>query len=107
MMNDDNRISQKTALFGFIGEYAQQNRFSAAMNRRFKEENDDAMCAPMNIRPNDFYFTIANMKKSQLKGAAIAQEYTHEVLELLDERSERVEKYGYCDIVTIRDNRLF
>ena len=98
-MNADNVISKGTKLFGLIGEKAGTNRLFAMINRFIKNESIDAMVIPMNIRENDFYFTVANMKKSQVAGAYIEKEYQESVLELLDSRDEIVDVYGKCDFV--------
>ncbi|DAB28484.1 MAG: hypothetical protein A2513_07435 [Sulfurimonas sp. RIFOXYD12_FULL_33_39] len=102
MMNSANEISHHTKLYGFIGEYAAQNSISAAINRLFKANNKNAMIIPMNIREDDFYYTISNMKKSHVNGALISNEYTKSVVEILDSASEVVKKSGMCDIL-IRD----
>ena len=102
MMNTGNEISHHTKLYGFIGEQAGQSSISAKLNKIFKANNKDAMMIPMNIREDDFYFTVANMKKSHVNGALISNEYTTEVVELLDESSELVKKSGICDIF-VRD----
>ncbi len=98
-MNADNSITKETKLFGLIAEEAMKNRLFAVLNKMIKP---DAMMIPMNIREDDFYFTIANMKKSHVNGAYIAKEYQETVLDLLDEKDEMVEAYGKCDFV-IRD----
>ena len=98
-MNADNSITKETKLFGLIAEEAMKNRLFAVLNKMIKPE---AMMIPMNIREDDFYFTVANMKKSHVNGAYIAKEYQEAVLDLLDEKDEMVEAYGKCDFV-IRD----
>jgi len=99
MMNNENQISRQTKLFGFIGEHAGVSRFSTVLNKSFKENSDDAMMIPMNIREDDFYFTLSNMKQSQLNGSIISSEYTQQVVELLDSSSGLVKRSGMCDIV--------
>ena len=37
MMNNANEISKQTKLFGYIGENAGVSRFSAVINKMFKE----------------------------------------------------------------------
>lgn len=106
MMNQDNKISQQTTLFGYIGEHAGVSRFSAVLNKKFKENSDDMMMIPMNIRQDDFYFTVSNMKKSHVNGAVLANEYTADVVELLDETSALVQKSGMCDIVFREGEKL-
>jgi len=99
MMNSANAISKQTKLFGFVGEHAGVSRFSAVTNKMFKANGDDAMMIPMNIREDDLYFTLSNMKKSEVNGAVISNEYVTQILELLDESSSLVKKSGMCDIV--------
>lgn len=104
MMNSANEISHHTKLYGFIGEHAAQSSISATLNKLFKAKNKDAMMIPMNIRKDDFYYTAANMKKSHVNGALISNEYTEDIVEILDEASEAVLKSGMCDIV-LRDGQ--
>ncbi|MCK9455110.1 hypothetical protein [Sulfurimonas sp.] len=104
MMNNGNEISHHTKLYGFIGEYAGQSSISATLNKLFKLNNKDAMMIPMNIREDDFFFTVANMKKSHVNGALISGEYIKSVVEILDEASEAVKHSGVCDIV-LRDGQ--
>ncbi len=99
MMNDDNQISRQTKLFGFIGIEAGVSRFSAIMNKKFKENSDDTMIIPMNIREDDFYFTVSNMKKSQVNGAVISSEFVTDVVDILDNASSMVKRSGMCDII--------
>ena len=98
-MNDDNQISKQTTLFGFIGEHAGVSRFSALSNKMFKKNSVDAMMIPMNIREDDFFFTVSNMKKSQVSGAIISNEYVTKTVEILDNASGLVKRTGMCDIV--------
>ncbi|MDY0234340.1 MAG: hypothetical protein RBS11_09940 [Sulfurimonas sp.] len=98
-MNSANAISKQTKLFGFVGEHAGVSRFSAVTNKMFKANGDDAMMIPMNIREDDLYFTLSNMKKSEVNGVVISNEYVTQILELLDESSSLVKKSGMCDIV--------
>ncbi len=58
MMNCNDAIKPQTKVYGFLSEYAQQNRFSVMMNRMFQNIGADAMMIPMNIRADDFFFTI-------------------------------------------------
>lgn len=104
MMNNANEISHHTKLYGFIGEYAGQSSISATLNKLFKANNKDAMMIPMNIREDDFFFTLVNMKKSHVNGALISNEYVKNVVEVLDEASEAVKRFGMCDII-IRDGQ--
>lgn len=99
MMNNDNQISKKTKLFGFIGENAGVSRFSALLNKAFKASSNDTMMIPMNIREDDFFFTLSNMKKSHVDGAIISNEYVTKSVELLEVKSGLVERSGMCDIV--------
>jgi len=98
-MNADDSIKRETKLFGLIAEEAMTNRLFVLLNKMIKPE---AMMIPMNIRADDFYFTVSNMKKSHVNGAYIAHEYQEEVLDLLDEKDEIVEVYGKCDFI-LRD----
>ncbi len=102
-MNADNSITKETKLFGLIAEEAMKNRLFAVLNKMIKPE---AMMIPMNIREDDFYFTVANMKKSHVNGAYIAKEYQEAVLDLLDEKDEMVEAYGKCDFVIREGEKL-
>jgi len=99
MMNNENQISKQTKLFGFIGEHAGVSRFSALSNKMFKQNSDDIMMIPMNIREDDFFFTLSNMKKSQVNGAIVSNEYVKQTVEILDSASELVKRTGMCDIV--------
>lgn len=99
MMNNDNQISQQTKLFGYIGEDAGASRFSAIINKMFKENSADTMMIPMNIREDDLYFTVSNMKKSHVNGAVISSEFVTQVVEILDNASSMVKRSGMCDII--------
>ena len=99
MMNDSNQISKQTKLFGYIGEFAGVNRFSAVINKMFKANSDDVMMIPMNIRADDLYFTVSNMKESHVNGAVISSEYVSDVLDLLDNSNAMVQRSGMCDII--------
>lgn len=98
-MNNANEISKQTKLFGYIAEHAGSSRFSAILNKRFKADSKDAMMIPMNIREDDFYFTVSNMKKSHVNGAVIANEYATQVVGILDDMSSLVRRSGMCDMV--------
>ncbi|MBU0720295.1 hypothetical protein KJ877_03025 [bacterium] len=106
MMNNANEISRKTKLYGYIGENAGVSRFSAILNKMFKSNGDDAMIIPMNIRKDDFYFTLSNMKKSHVEGAVISNEFVCDVPEILDEASSMVKRSGMCDIVFREGEKL-
>ncbi len=102
MMNNGNEISHQTKLYGFIGEEAGQSSLCATLNKIFKANNKDAMIIPMNIREDDFYFTVSNMKKSHVNGSLISNEYVSHVVEILDDSTEIVKRSGMCDIL-VRD----
>jgi shikimate 5-dehydrogenase len=106
MMNDDNSITTQTLLYGFIAENAHSNRFSAIVNKLFKGNSVNAMCIPMNIRPDDVTFTISQMRSSKLNGAMISTEYQEEVFGLLDHASALVQDHGYCDFIRIVNGEL-
>lgn len=103
IVNEANQITKATALFGFIAEAAQQNRFAVTLNRRFKAAGDDAMMIPMNIRPDDFYFTLSNMKRSHVRGALIGFDYQSQALEIVDSAAGLCERTGLCDTVMIKE----
>ncbi len=105
-MNADDQIRPQTKLFGLIAEHASPNRLFVAVNKHIRAEGCDAMMIPMNIRPDDIYFTLANMKKSHVNGAYIAKEYQEAAVELLDEADEFVEVYGRCDFVVREGQKL-
>ncbi len=99
MMNNANQISKQTKLFGFIGEHAGVSRFSTLTNKLSKENEDDFMMIPMNIREDDLYFTLSNMKQSHVNGAVISNEYVTQAIEVLDSSSGLVKRTGMCDII--------
>ena len=101
-MNADDSIKTETKLFGLIAEHASPNRLFVMLNKAIKADGIDAMMIPMNIREDDFYFTLSNMKKSHVNGAYIAEEYQESAVEILDEADEFVQAYSKCDFV-IRD----
>lgn len=107
MMNNGNEISHHTKLYGFIGEEAGQSSLSATLNKKLKTANKDAMMIPMNIREDDFYFTVANMKKSHVNGAVLSNEYVESVVEILDQSSDTVNVSGMCDILIRDEQKLF
>ena len=98
-MNLDDRIGKQTVLYGYIAIEASKNRLSHNFNKALKESSRDGMMIPMNIREDDFYFTLSNMKKSHVNGAMLGLEYQQNILELLDSRSSMVEQCGACDFV--------
>ncbi|MBU1643148.1 hypothetical protein KKE54_07275 [bacterium] len=105
-MNEANQIGRQTKLFGFIAEEAQQNRLSVSINRLFKAAGNDAMMIPMNIRKDDFFYTLSNMRNAQLSGAVIGTEYQKEAAEIVDSKSELSELCGACDVVLVEDKKL-
>ena len=105
-MNADDQIKKQTKLYGLIAEHASPNRLFVMLNKIIKQNGADAMMIPMNIREDDFYFTLANMKKSHVNGAYIAQEYQESAVELLDEADEFVQVYNKCDFVVRDGERL-
>lgn len=105
-MNANDAIKKETKLFGLIAEHASPNRLFVMLNKIIKEEGADAMMIPMNIREDDFYFTLSNMKKSHVNGAYIAQEYQESAVELLDEADEFVQIYNKCDFVLREGEKL-
>ena len=105
-MNEANQIGRQTKLFGFIAEEAQQNRLSVSINRLFKAAGSDAMMIPMNIRKDDFFYTLSNMRDAQLSGAFIGAEYQKEAAQIVDNRSELSELCGACDVVLVKDKKL-
>ncbi len=105
-MNEANQIGRRTKLFGFIAEEAQQNRLSVSVNRLFKAAGSDAMMIPMNIRKDDFFYTLSNMRDAQLSGAFIGAEYQKEAAQIVDSRSALSELCGACDVVLVKDKKL-
>jgi len=101
-MNANDSIKTQTKLFGLIAEHASPNRLFVMLNKEIKAHGADAMMIPMNIREDDFYFTLSNMKKSHVNGAYIAPEYQASAVELLDESDEFVQVYNKCDFI-LRD----
>lgn len=106
-MNNDNSITVETKLFGYIAENAQSARYAVTLNALFKTHAINAMMIPMNIRPDDLTFTVSQMRHSKLNGALIGSEYQEETFALLDVSSPESEAAGYCDFITIAENRLF
>jgi len=99
-MNAENSISNETKLYGLISENAQQNRLFVFINRLIKKAGSNGMIIPMNIRPDDFYFTLSNMKKSHVNGAWIDRQYQKDTLDIIDSKDKMVEISGLCDFVT-------
>lgn len=106
-MNDANEIDTQSLLFGFLAEYAQQNRFAVTLNRYFKEKGNNAMCIPMNIRPDDIYFTVAGLREAKLNGVAIGSEYVEGVVEQLQHQSDEVKACGFCDTIIVKNGELY
>ncbi len=105
-MNANDEIKNETKLYGLIAEHATTNRLFVMLNKIIKSEGSDAMMIPMNIREDDFYFTLSNIKKSHVDGAYIAVEYQESVVELLDEADEFVQVYNKCDFVVRKGEQL-
>jgi len=105
-MNESNQISRQTALYGYIAEEAQQNRLSVNINRSFKANGSDAMMIPMNIREDDIFFTVGNMRDSHLSGAFIGAEYVKACADIVDTKSLLSEKIGACDVVLVNEKKL-
>jgi len=99
MMNEKDELKNSSKAFGYIGEHAGVSRFSAVINKLFKENAVDSMMFPMNIREDDLYFTVSNMKKSKVDGAVISNEYVTQVVDILEKPSEMVRRSGMCDII--------
>lgn len=106
MMNNDNAITVETKLYGYIAQEAHSSRFSATLNKLFKENGINAMMIPMNIREDDVTFTISQMRSSKLSGAMIASEYQEEAFALLDRMSAMAKESGYCDCIFIENQEL-
>lgn len=106
MMNNDNTITAITKLYGYIAENAHSSRFSATLNKLYKENGCDAIMIPMNIRRDDIAFTISQMRSSKLSGAVIAGEYQEEALTLVDHVSAHAQESGYCDCIWIEEGQL-
>jgi len=81
--------------------------FSTMMNSRFKSIGTDAMMIPMNIRADDFYFTVSGLRKAKLDGVIIGKEYRHDVLDLCDFQSSDVQACGFCDILNVKEGKLY
>lgn len=105
-MNNANQISKQTQLFGYIGEHAGSSRFSTLLNKLFKANQDDFMMLPMNIRRDDFFFTLSNMKNSHVNGAILSNEYVTQSLDIVDEASALARRSGMCDIVFREGEKL-
>jgi len=105
-MNEHNGIGRQTSLYGYIAEEAQQNRLSVSMNRLFKSADDDAMMIPMNIREDDFFYTLSNMREAQLDGTFIGPEFVKSASDIVDEQSELSSACGACDVVIVKDKKL-
>ena len=105
-MNAEDNISKKTKLFGLIGENAGTNNLFSMINREIKANCVDAMIIPMNIREDDFFYTIQNMKKSHVDGAYIESEFQNRVIELLEFKDEIVDVYGRCDFILKEGEKL-
>ncbi len=107
MMNNENKISKETHLFGYIGEHTGVSSFSAKLNKLFKQNGEDVMIIPMNIREDDLYFTVTNMKKSHVDGAVISSEYVAQMPNMMDKMSSIATRSGMCDIIYKENNSLY
>ncbi len=107
MMNNNDEIKPQSKVYGFLAEQAQQNRFSVVMNTMFKSSGIDAMIIPMNIRPDDFFYTVSGLRSAKLQGVVIAPEFRHDVLELCDVKSSDVTVCGFCDILSVKESQLY
>lgn len=106
MMNNDNSINVETKLFGYIAENAQSSQFSNQANQLFKQDKINSMVIPMNIKFDDLFFTIAQMRHSKLSGAIISREFQEEVFCILDDMTDQVKDNGYCDVVYVSNGKL-
>lgn len=106
MMNIANEITHHTKLFGFIALDASSSAISSKLNTHFKLHNKDAKMLPLNIREDDLYFTLTNMKKSHLNGAIISSEYADLILDTIDTKSTLVQNANMCDVI-IKENSKF
>ena len=102
-LNADNSIKKETQLYGLIAEEATKERLFAELNKLLKPQ---AMMLPLNIRQDDFYFTIKGLKNAKVSGVYIALEYQEEVVEILDYKDDFVEVYQKCDFILIKDGML-
>jgi len=107
MMNNNDEIKPQSKVYGFLAEQAQQNRFSVVMNSMFKSSGIDAMIIPMNIRPDDFFYTVSGLRSAKLQGVVIAPEFRHDALELCDVKSSDVTVCGFCDILSVKESKLY
>ncbi|MEA2111036.1 MAG: hypothetical protein U9P71_03200 [Campylobacterota bacterium] len=107
MMNNNDEIKIDSQVYGFLAEYAQQDRFSVSMNSMFKTLGSNSMIIPMNIREDDFYYTVSGLRSAKLQGVVIAPEYRHNVLELCDFKSSDVNECGFCDILVVKEAKLY
>ncbi len=107
MMNMNDEIQINTKVYGFLGEYAQQNRFSVTMNTFFKSQATNAMMIPMNIRADDFYYTVSGLRHAKLNGVVIDKEYRHQAVDLCDHCSDDVLACGFCDVIRVHNGLLY
>lgn len=103
-LNSDDSIKKETKLYGLIAVEAMQEPLFAKLNKLIKPS---AMMLPLNIREDDFYFTIKGLKDSKVSGVYIAKEYQEEVIELLDHKEEIVDVYNRCDFIIIKEKKLY
>lgn len=106
-MNEDDRLKPHSCAYAFIAYEALSNRFATVLNRHYKSESIDAMMVPMNIRQDDIYYTLANMKRSKLDGAVISFEYMKDAVEHLDVKSDMVKSVDLCDLIIIKEGKFY
>ena len=71
----DSVIDKNTILFGLIGVSALGDKIVPKINKAFAEKEINANIVPMNIQAKDFTFTLAGLRKAQLKGVLLKEEY--------------------------------
>jgi hypothetical protein len=76
------------------------------INKLFKANGDDVMIIPMNIREDDLFFTVTNMKKSHVNGSVISSEFVSQMPDMMDEMSAIAKRSGMCDIVYKEGEKL-
>jgi shikimate 5-dehydrogenase len=105
-------ITKKTLLFGLLDGMAVNSKRPKFFKEIFNEENLDASYIPMNVREDDIFFTVSNLKDSQLQGVNIGIMYKKEVFNYLKDKiffksSKEAKKVGFIDSIRIRDNKLY
>ena len=92
---------------------AVKSRRSKIFNKIFEEREINASYVPMNVREDDIFFTISNLKDSQLKGVNIGIMYKKEVCNHLKENtsfasiSDEAKIVNFVDSVKIQDSKLY